>query len=162
MIQLYKLLTIGFLGLSVMFISCNGGSSENTANATAETPAAQQATFPTPPTDFLQDIYERVDYIDFVFDKTNFSVSVSDKANAQRNVTYLSQDAVKDINCTPYMGRMYFSSEGVEIAVAQMHYSDNCKYFIFVDKHQRPKYACLMSEAALAFFENIFSRVQAQ
>jgi len=162
MIQLYKFLIISFLGLSVMFISCNGSSSEGAENDTTEAPAAPKAAFATPPTDFLNDIYERVDYIDFVFDKTNFSISVSDKDNARRNVTYLSQEVVEDINCTPYIGRMYFSSEGVEIAVAQMHYSDDCKYFIFVGKNQRPKYACLMSQAALAFFENIFKQVQAQ
>ncbi len=162
MVQLYKFLIIGFLGLSTMFISCNNDSSGNTKNATSETPAAAKATFPTPPSSYLQDIYDRVDYIDFVFDKTNFSISVSDPNDAKGNVRYLSQDAVADINCTPYMGRMYFSSEGVEIAVAQMHYSDNCKYFIFTDKYQRPKYACLMSAAALAFFENIFKQVQVQ
>jgi len=159
MIQLYKLLIISFLGFSMLMVSCKGGSSESTENTA---PAVQKATLPTPPTDFLQSIYERVDYIDFIFDKTNFSISVSDKENAKRNVTYLSQDAVDDVNCTPYMGRMYFSSEGVEIAVAQMHYSDNCKYFIFTDKNQRPKYACMMSQAALAFFENIFKQVQTQ
>jgi len=162
MIQLYKFLIISALACSLVFISCNGSSSESTENTTTEAPAAAEATFPTPPTDFLQDIFDRVDYIDFVFDKTNFSISVSDKPNAQRNVTYLTQNAVEDINCTPYMGRMYFSSEGVEIAVAQMHYSDDCKYFIFVDKHQRPKYACTMSQAGLAFFENIFKQVQTQ
>lgn len=162
MVQLYKFLIISLLGFFMLMISCKGGSSESTEATSPSTPAVQKATLPTPPTDFLQGIYDRVDYIDFIFDKTNFSISVSDKENAKRNVTYLSQDAVDDVNCTPYMGRMYFSAEGVEIAVAQMHYSDDCKYFIFVDKSQRPKYACKMSQAALAFFENIFSRVQAQ
>ena len=157
MFQVYKILVISFLGLSLVMLSCKGGQSENTENTT---PVVQKATFPTPPTDFLQDIYERVDYIDFVFDKTNFSISVSDPNDAKNNVTYLSQDPGDDVNCTPYMGRMYFSAEGVEIAVAQMHYSDDCKYFIFVDKSQRPKYACLMSQRALAFFENIFKQVQ--
>ncbi len=159
MFHAYKILIISFLGLSMLMVSCKGGQSEN---AETTSPEAQKATLPIPPADFLQDIYERVDYVDFIFDKTNFSISVTDKANAQRNVTYLSQSAVEDVNCTPYIGRMYFNSEGVGIATAQMHYSDDCKYFIFVDAKQRPKYACLMSEAALAFFENIFSRVQAQ
>lgn len=139
----------------LLMVSCNGNSSNNTANTPS--PAAKKATLPTPTTEFLTDIYNRVDYIDFVFDKTNFSVSVSDKPNAQRNVSYLSQDAVEDINCTPYIGRMYFSSEGVSFATAQIHYSNTCNYFIFTDSKHRPKSACLMSEAGMAFFNKIMA-----
>lgn len=160
MFRFHKLLIISILGFLVLIISCNGSQTSSTENAKTDASAAPKATLPVPTTDFLQDIFERVDYIDFVFDKTNFSISVSDKPNAQRNVTYLTQNAVEDVNCTPYMGRMYFNSEGVGIATAQIHYDDACKYFIFVDSKQRPKSACVMSEAGLAFFANIFKQVQ--
>lgn len=160
MFRFHKVLIISVLGLLMLIISCNGSQTNSSENATTEVAAAPKATLPVPETAFLTDIFERVDYIDFVFDKTNFSISVTDKANAQRNVTYLTQSAVEDVNCTPYMGRMYFNSEGVGMATAQIHYDDACKYFIFVDSKQRPKSACVMSDAGLAFFENIFKQVK--
>jgi len=160
MFHFHKILTISALGLLILIVSCNGSQTNSTENATTTTSTTQKATLPVPETAFLTDIFERVDYIDFVFDKTNFSISVTDKANAQRNVTYLTQNAVEDVNCTPYIGRMYFSAEGVGMATAQIHYDETCKYFIFVDSKQRPKSACIMSEAGVAFFENIFKQVQ--
>lgn len=157
MFSFYKVLVISVLCVFVSMSSCKQSKTENTNNATTTQQKTKKNTLPVPSTEFLTNIYNKVDYIDIVFDKTNFSVSVTDKPNAQRNVSYMTQSEVEDVNCTPYIGRMYFNSQGEPIATAQIHHSENCKYFIFTDASHRPRYACLMSEAGLAFYDKILT-----
>lgn len=127
-----------------------------------ETTAPAKQTLPPPTNDYMVNLFDNCDYIDIIFHNFDFSMSVSDKANAQGNVTYMSLNPVDDIACTPSIGRAYYSGGGDELCVADIHYSEACAYYVLL-KNNRPHSACQMSEKGIAFMKQVLSmRVQPQ
>lgn len=127
-----------------------------------ETATASKQTLPAPTNEYMVNLFDNCDYIDIIFHNFNFSMSVSDRANAQGNVAYMSLNPVEDIACTPSIGRAYYSGGGAELCIADIHYSEACAYYVLL-KNNRPHSACQMSEKGIAFMKQVISmKVQQQ
>ncbi len=152
--------TIGICCLLFLLFACQSSN-----NKTVEPPvpnpqpttSAPKQTVPAPDNDYMVNLFEQVDYIDIVFHNFDFSMSVTDKPNAQRNISYMSLNPVEDIACTPSLGRSYLNGSGAELAVVDIHYNGTCAYYVFVNKNGRPKLACQMSEGGINFMKQIAS-----
>jgi len=125
---------------------------------TGQSNAPQKQTLPAPTNEYMVNVFDNCNYIDIIFHNLNFSMSVSDKANAQGNVAYMSLNPVDDIACTPSIGRAYYQNTdtGKQLCVADLHYSDNCAYFVLLE-NERPKWACQMSERGIEFMKQVLS-----
>lgn len=159
--------------LSFFMMACEGcqkGTSSTTDTAVttpapAETPAAPataaSATYPSIAGETVKMLWDKCDYIDFVFYYLNFSMSQKVQNSIRATIAQIST-AVPEIdpNCQP-IGRIFFQAEGVNIMEADIFYSNGCAYYIFYEDGKYA-YANQMLPTAEKFYDNIFKQVQGQ
>lgn len=166
------------ISLSFFIMACEGGQKgassaadtpattpAETPTAPAETPAAPataaSATYPSIAGETVKMLWDKCDYIDFVFYYLNFSMSQKVQNSIRATIAQIST-AVPEIdpNCQP-IGRIFFQSEGVNIMEADIFYSNGCAYYIFYEDGKYA-YANRMLPTAEKFYDNIFKQVQGQ
>ena len=126
--------------------------------ATATTPAAPQGKqMPSIPLEDVQHIFEKCDYIDYVFYNTNFSISQNEKASIQSAISHISQTpATLNPACKP-IGRIFYQIEAVNVLEADMYFQDGCAYYVFL-KNNKPTYGNLMTQDGIGYMNNIIQR----
>lgn len=143
-------------------MSCGGGSAaegEAQQDSTAEQPAAAAPTYPSIPADTLRMLFTECDYIDYVFYYTNFSVSQKEKGDIQTALTYIASETPEiNPNCKP-VGRIFYQVEGENRAEADLYYTEQCIYYVFLEDGQ-PAYANRIMPAGINFYNKIFSSAQ--
>lgn len=159
------------LCISLTFAACtsNDSSAATTDQGTTtntETPAQNAApnpgataTLPSVPMELVQELYEKCDYIDYVFYYFNFSLSQDKKASIQSTLRQISDEpAVLNPNCKP-IGRIFYQIEGENALEADIHLSNECAYFLFY-KDGKQAYANKLTADGVQFFQHIFNQVQ--
>ncbi|MEM6726244.1 MAG: hypothetical protein AAF598_19530 [Bacteroidota bacterium] len=129
-----------------------------------QTPAAPSsiAGYPIPPIDYLNNLFNETDYIDYIFQETNFSLSVEEPESVKGNVRYLSVDPVTDYGCAPFVGNIYFNKEGRAFAEGEIYYKDDCAFFILLDANRQRQYACAMSASGKKGLKRFLTGFQTQ
>lgn len=159
--------------LSFFMMACEGGQkgAASTVETSATTPAATEtpaapataatATYPSIAGETIKMLWDKCDYIDFVFYYLNFSMSQKVQNSIRTTIAQIST-AVPEIdpNCQP-IGRIFFQSDGVNIVEADIFYSNGCSYYIFYEDGKYA-YANRMLPTAEKFYDNIFKQVQGQ
>ncbi len=132
---------------------------EQPAAATAPAPTANVTTLPAYPLDSIKYLFDKTDYIDYVFYHENFSLNQSEKPAIQSSIAGISPEAV-GLNpiCKP-IGRIFFQIAGVNAAEADIYLQDECVAYVFM-RDNRPAYANKMTQQLLQFYVNIFAQVQ--
>lgn len=163
------------LCLAVAAWACQGGQADQAANANPSstpapaaeansanaTPPAGTATYPSITKEMVEMLWEKCDYVDFVFYYLNFSMSQKVQNSIRQTIAHISSTVPQiDPNCKP-IGRLFFQSEGQNIAEADIFYSNGCAYYIFYEDGQYA-YANQMLPQGSKFYDNIFQQVQAQ
>jgi hypothetical protein len=161
--------------LAVIGWSCQGGQADQTTDSnptSTSTPAAETndanasapvaaATYPSITKEMVQMLWEKCDYVDFVFYYLNFSMSQKVQNSIRQTIAHISSTVPQiDPNCKP-IGRLFFQAEGKNIAEADIFYSNGCAYYIFYENGQYA-YANQMLPQGSKFYDNIFQQVQAQ
>ena len=126
--------------------------SKPTANST-------QAGLPSITLEEMQILYDQADYIDLIFYNMNFSMSVNDKPNVQRVVTFVDKSQPNPNFTCPTMGRIIFQKNGEILIEADMHIDKTCSHFVFF-KDGNKAYANNISDQGKAYFNQIFSQVK--
>lgn len=163
---------IGFyLLLTLLWIACQNqsNSSQNTADpgkeepentATAAAPELEKL-YPSLPADRMRELYNNVDYIDFVFYYTNFSMNQSDDASIKASLSHVSSEVPGiDASCQP-IGSLFFQSKGRELIQAELYFTENCIYYVWLEKGKRT-YANMMTPGGFKFYEQVFSQASTQ
>ena len=136
-------------------------TNEATTNATTPPNASTNAEklYPSLPADKMGELYNTVDYIDFVFYYANFSMNQSDDASIKATMTHVSSE-VPDIvpSCQP-IGSLFFQAQGKELIQAELYYTDQCVYYIWLQNGQRT-YANRMTPNGFDFYKKIFTQQQ--
>jgi len=161
------------LSLAIGGWACQGGQAEqatdstssNTPAPTTETSstpaAAATAQYPSIPVDMVKMLWDKCDYVDFVFYYLNFSMSQKVQNSIRQTIAHIASEVPAiDPNCKP-IGRLFFQAEGQNIAEADIFYSNGCAYYLFY-KDGQYAYANKMLPQGSQFYENIFKQVQAQ
>lgn len=151
--------------VSLMLLACGGGqkASDGTSAAPAATaPAASHPVlYPSVAPETVKMLWDKCDYIDFVFYYLNFSMSQKEPQSIKGTIAHISADVPGiDPNCKP-IGRLFFQSEGKNVLEADIFYSNGCAYYIFYEDGKYA-YANKMMPAGAQFFDNIFKQVEAQ
>lgn len=109
-------------------------------------------------------MYETIDYIDYIFFDWDFSMNQSEPNAVKAAVTFISD--VGPLTAIPpdckAIGRMVFQSKGEIIKEADLHYSNNCYFYSFVNEANRPAHHNAMTDQGIAFYQKMFSQAQGQ
>ncbi len=128
---------------------------------TVSTPVNQVTSLPSISFEEMKEIHEQCDFIDFIFYKFDFSMSVNARTNVQKIVGFVTPN-IPALNpeCQP-TGRIFFQKNGELMIEADMYFDDVCQYFVFY-KDGKQVYANDMAPQGKAYFKQVFSRVQVE
>lgn len=155
--------------------ACQGGQAEQSESSTTTNPPAAgteannasasantgTALYPSIPTEKVKMLWDKCDYVDFVFYYLNFSMSQKVQNSIRQTIAHISTEVpLIDPNCQP-IGRLFFQSEGQNISEADIFYSNGCAYYVFYEDGKYA-YANKMLPNGTKFYDNIFKQVQAQ
>jgi len=107
-------------------------------------------------------MYETIDYIDYIFFDWDFSMNQSEANAVKAAVTFISDTSPTKIpaDCKA-IGRMVFQSKGEIIKEADLHYADNCYFYSFVNESNRPAFQNAMTDQGIAFYQKMFAQAMA-
>lgn len=145
--------------VTILSTSCKESKkSDSQENNTAV--LTQSQALPPVPTDFLYELYEKVDHIDYFFRYTNFSISQDEKPATQGFISTLSPGAAKMYNDTCRSPlRLTFLSEGNILCETEMYMTENCQYVeYFIDN--KKTYRSSHSEEGYNFIRNIYQQAE--
>jgi hypothetical protein len=162
-------LAITTLPLLVLLAACGGNTTEQTTAAESRTaptapPASenpQAPTYPGLPVAKMQELFQAVDYIDFVFYYTNFSMNQSNEQSIKATLGHVANEVpIIDPSCQP-IGSIFFQAQGKELMQAELYFTEQCVYYIFLENGQRT-YANKMTPVGFKFYQQIFSQAAGQ
>lgn len=146
---------------SLLLLQCNNDpkTEGDIANSTSTVaPAQTVATYPSITEEKMKYIYDNCDYIDFIFYDVDFSMSQNQRPAIIQTIGGVSTTAAPiDTNCKP-VGRVFFQVQGINALEADLFFTGNCMYYIFLENGTYT-YANLMTPQAATFYQKIFTEV---
>lgn len=118
--------------------------------------------YPSIPLEIIQKLYDKSDYMDYIFNNLNFSLSQTAKNSIRSSVAFISTDVPSSIpdGCKS-IGRKFFHINGEIVLEAELYFSSNCAFYIFyVDN--KPTYANVLTKAGINFYNNIINQGKQQ
>lgn len=135
---------------------------KTSSTAPSKTPA--ESALPPLPMDRAKSLWETCDYIDYVFYELPFSMSLDQKSDIQGTVRHISASPVPVLKpeCKS-IGRIFFQANGENILSAEFYFAvkEGCFYYVFIEDN-KPTYANLLTEDAVAYYNKTFSMVRSQ
>lgn len=144
------------------FASC--GTTTDNKDSTAKKPAEKvvaqtSAQLPSITVELMQKLYDKCDYVDYLFYESDFSMSMNNKGSIQQTLTHVSEGVpVLNPNCKS-IGRVFYEIEGNTEIEAEIFFSNECQYFVFM-KDQKQIYANNITGDGVAHFNNIFEQAK--
>ena len=157
------LLSVGGLGCKDKPATANKTTTNATASTAPASPAAAVSSvppaYPSISLEEMKVLFDKCDYIDFIFYNMDFSMSVNDKGNVQRVITFIDKaQPPGDVTC-PAMGRIVFQSNGEILSEADMHYDKECFHFV-IYKDGKKAYTNKMTAQGRTYFQQMFAQVR--
>lgn len=144
-----------FILFSLVAVACSDG------NRQEETATEQPASAPALPEQRIAQMRANVDLIDFIFYKLPMSMTQNDQPSIQQTLSFIGDPVpAGSIGCAS-IARVGFMSNGEIIEEAEMHLSDDCAAFVFLE-NGKPAYAHSMSQNGVAFFGSMVNNAMNQ
>ncbi len=150
-------------GMLALLAGCKNGDPSKTDEkqpATQQPPAQQQTTtqtvpHPTLPQEIRQDIYDRCDFVDFIFYDPSIPISISlnEPGSIRMTMSHVGTSAASTTGTCKPTGRVVFQSDGEIMQEADFYMGPGCVYYVFM-KDGKPAYANNMTQAGVNFFAN--------
>lgn len=122
-----------------------------------QAPAHPVQMLPSLPLETAQMLYEKCDYVDYVFYELPISMSLYEKPSIQAAVRHISAaPAGLDPRCKP-IGRIFFQIEGENVLQGDIYFTPGCTYFIFLDEQGKPQYGNQMTDECIQYLNNNFN-----
>ena len=154
-----KSIFIILLGLALF--SCNSNpktETKKTSPTTVNAAANIDGLLPLPEKD-VKILWERCDYLDYLFYNTNFTLSQDDQASIRQFLTFLSSEPSKTNSECESLGRVFFQEKGEILYEAEFHFKKGCTHLIFL-KNNKPIYKNELTPQGIQFFMNLFKKAQ--
>ncbi len=154
-----KILSKQYILILIIFVIVTACKSDtNKSTEVVKTPTVQNQTVPRAEQSFVQDLFNRVDQIDYIFNTFDFSMSITEPNAVKSNIATLSGDSVGSITtqCKP-IGRQMFMSKGEMLAEADLYFSEGCHYLIFVEK-EKPVSGSKFNDRGIEFYNSVFAQ----
>ena len=129
-------------------------SNEPASKPKVETTVYQNP-YPLLPDVEYANLYNHCTYVDYIFEKLPFSVSQNEDMGVKANILFIGrqQPATLDKSCRP-IGREFFQVNNEVAYEAEVYFSENCKYYLFLEKG-KPKYSAIITESGQNFYNNL-------
>ncbi len=149
---------IFFLILGFSILSCK--SDKKPVQQTTKVAASQKVNVlpPLPEAD-VRIIWEKCDYLDYLFYNTNFTLSQDDQASIQQFITFLSNEPAKTRKECKSLGRVFFQEKGEIMYEAEFYFEKGCTYLEFL-VNNKPKWHNELTPKGVQFFMNLFKKAQ--
>ncbi len=159
MIRIYALSLLA----SLTFLSCQESSKKTTPEATTAAPATGAPAYPSVSIDTLKMLWEKCDYVDFIFYNLNISVSQNEKPAIQSTLGHIAADVpVINNTCRPE-GRIFFQAEGKNVLQGDFYLGQGCVYYIwYKDDGKTPFAANSLTQTGVTFFQDLFKQALKQ
>lgn len=111
----------------------------------------------------MQRLLDECTYVDYIFHKLPFSLSQSEDPSIDQNILFIDYNRpLKHIpeGCAP-IGRKFFLIKGESAYDVDIYLSNQCKFYVFVDKANKPVYANYMTEEGVKFYANVAQQARA-
>lgn len=109
------------------------------------------------PQDVMQKLLNECTYVDYIFHVLPFSLSQSEDPSIKQNINFI--DITKPVGRIPKGckadGRKFFQIKGEIVYDVDVYITNNCKFYVFVDKKNKPIYANYMNQSGINFYDNI-------
>lgn len=135
---------------TLVFFSCGNKTTDE-----KQPVVTQSKILPPVPEQFIVDMYEKIDHIDYYFRNTNFSVSQDSPEAVKSFISLLSPGLAKGVSdsCASPL-RMTFLSQGNILFETEMYMTDNCMYVEYYIDNKKT-YHSSHSEQGYNFLLNI-------
>ena len=144
----------------VLFGACGNGEAPP-ATPPAPTPVptvSSKPALPSVPFDTLKMLYERSNYIDYLFYDLPVSMSQNNQQDVRGALAHISSDVpVRPAACQP-IGQVFYEVDGTTRLRANLYFSPGCMYLEFLENDQ-PAYANKLMPDGVAFFNNLLQRL---
>lgn len=117
---------------------------------------------PGVPQDLIEKLLDECTGIDYIFDNWPVSMSQDEDASIDQNIMFIDfKRLVGHIppNCKKE-GRKFMKMGAEEAYMVDFYFGENCNFYVFRDKQNKPLYANYMTNAGVNFYQNIFAQVQ--
>lgn len=142
------------------FASCSAPTDtpkNSTSNPEPEAAVQKATQLPSISMELMQKLYDKCDYVDYLFYESDFSMSMNNKGSIQQVLTHVSEGVpLINPNCKS-IGRVFYEIEGNTEIEAEIFFSNQCQYFVFM-KDQKQIYANNITPDGVAHFNNIFKQ----
>ena len=119
-------------------------------------------TLPPLPLAEIQQLYDRVDYIDYLFTSLPISMSQQSPNDVKAAVTHISDEAPAsmDPSCT-VLAQIFYEADGKTLRRADMYYGPTCTYLVW-NENGKPTYASRLTEPGVRFFTSVLKNVRTE
>ena len=153
-----------FLGMFCLITSCNNEPTNTpppaapiTAPVAKSQPTGEQL-YPSVDGKVIEELWETSTGVDYIYYNFNFSMNRSQQNDIRNSLIHISNTpALIRKDCKP-IGRIMFKDDNGIRLEADMFFSKNCSYFVFMEDN-KPKYANFMSNEGIKFFNNVFTKM---
>ena len=148
--------------LSFFWLFACGNETPRDAVPAEPTPAPAAAnTLPALPVSELQQLYDQVDYIDYLFTSLPISMSQQTPNDVKAAVTHISDEAPAAIDPScKVMAQIFYEAEGKTLRRADMYFGPSCTYLVW-NENGKPAYASRLTAQGIQFFNSVLKNVQA-
>ncbi|MCO6476760.1 MAG: hypothetical protein J5I94_09065 [Phaeodactylibacter sp.] len=132
-----------------------GGQQQGQEQAAAQPPAGEKR-YPGLPLDTLQMLWNKCDFIDYVFYYKDFSVSQNQQADIRASLRHIADEAPAIQPACQPIGRIFYQVQGENRLEADLYFQEGCAYFVFYENGEKA-YANTIMPAGIQFFNQIMS-----
>lgn len=157
-----SLLSVIF-GILILF-SCKDEAKKPTQPVEKTPPAVDmsQPEIPGVTQEVMIRLLDQCTYVDYIFHSLPYSISQNEDPSIDMNVSFIDYKRPlgripKD--CKP-IGRKFFHIKGEIVYDVDVYLSSQCRFYVFVDKNNKPLFANYMTEDGLKFYADMASRAR--
>lgn len=149
---------LSFLAL-VLMTHCKNNSVPSQKTSVA-TPSPPVVTLPSIPLDTMQMLWEKCDYVDYLFYQLPISMSLNEQTSIRYSLRQVAAEpAPLKPECKP-IGRIFFQVKGENAAEADIYFSPGCTYFVFYENGKKT-YSNYMTQEGIQYLNNQLMQAKA-
>lgn len=149
------------LCVMLLGISCKSDTSKSTQAQTSKSTSTEVQLLPTMDQHLRQELLEKCDAVDYVFDNLPYSMSLDDKVSIRQNLQLIdSKPCTQDYRNAPHLGRQHFMMDGDIRWIADIYFGPECNCYVF-SQNNTPTFAHAISPAGINFYTKMINGVKA-
>ena len=158
---MYRILFL--LGIFCLVISCNNTTTKpknpSTPTTAPSPPPVGEQLYPSVSGEVIKHLWDNSTGVDYIMYNMNFSMNRTEQNDIRNSLIHIGdQAALIHKGCKPLGRVMFKDNDGIKLE-ADLYFSQQCKYFIFMENN-KPVQANFMSDEGIKFFNNVFNNMK--